>query len=181
MVFNTEIPFQVSKNELLVRGIGHFIFYSQKEKKLKREAFLPPPDKTDVSLLRRVYTSDDFCKQHAKKIKIGDSYQYCGLATFYFFQIDEINPNPAIAINPYVAGTPIDENGNYIKTPPVFVTTPGLPMHADLVYPLPTIKGSVNTENRQFAQNILKKALYHNDPFPDVNDKWLGNPLLAEI
>ncbi len=176
-LFKKEIPFQIGENELLVRGIGHFIFYSINDKKLKREAFLPPPDKADVSLLRRNYTTDDFCKNHGMKLQM-TGYNYCGLATFFCCQVNEINADSLITIKPILKGSPIDQYEKYIELPPVFTSTPGLPMHADLIYPYPAVKGKVNTSYRLFAQQMIKKANFHEDPNPGLNGKWLGPKLL---
>jgi hypothetical protein len=173
-----EIPFEVSKDELLVRAIGSFLFYSTSDNKLKREAFLPPPDKTDVSLLRRNYTTDDFCKKQGMSLKM-HGYQYCGLAIFYSYQIDEINADHQVVVKPVVHGTPIDENGNYVENPPVYTSSLGLPMHADLVYPVPAIKGQVNTSYRIFAQQMIKKAIFLSDPYPTEDGSWRGTPLLS--
>ena len=172
-----EIPFEISDDELLVRAIGHYMFFSINDKELKREAFLPPANRADVSLLRRKYTTDEFCKKHAKSINM-KGYIYCGLATFLFSEVAKINALPHVKVRPKVVGSPIDENGQYITQPPVFENAVGIPMHADIIYPEPVQKGKVMTEYRQFAQEMLKgRVTFLEDPNP-AEEVWSGDPLL---
>src|SRR5579885_2325230 len=76
---NLEIPRTVNEHEVVVRGIVHPLFVSSKTG-LKREAFLPPPNRSDVSTLRLFYTSPVFCKAHTKNLRIGAN-KYMGLET----------------------------------------------------------------------------------------------------
>ena len=173
-----EIPFTVSDNELLVRGIVHPMYYSNTKKCVKREAFLPPPNKTDVSLLRHRYTNDNFCKFHFSKLKISDS-QYCGIATFYNYHIAEIYKclDDIDKIEVHIKGTPINEINQYIEHPPVYKKAKGLPMHADMVYEIPIVKGEPNTKHRKFANHLAKISKYFNDPTPETHFSWSGEKL----
>lgn len=168
-----EIPFDISDNELIVRGVVHPMFYSGN--KLKEGAFLPPRDKTDVSVLRKDYTNDDFCKQHAKGLKIGDS-TYCGMATILAKHINDVVIDTGNLINVIIKGTPIDSNSQYVDTPPVFVNSKGLPMHADIIYEEPLIKGEPNTKHRKVAKKLASIANYFSDNNPE-SDNWSGIPL----
>ncbi|HEY1018438.1 MAG TPA: hypothetical protein VGE25_05540 [Sediminibacterium sp.] len=172
-----EIPFQVGNNELLVRGILHPMFYSNSNKTVKREAFLPPSNRQDVSLLRHGYSTDNFCKIHASSLVIKDN-QYCGLATFCAFHPKEVFDSiiPAERIKVEIKGTPIDENGVYISTPPVYKKSRGLPMHADMLYETPLVKGAPQTKHRQFANKLAKVSNYFHDPKPN-SQKWSGEKL----
>jgi hypothetical protein len=149
------------------------MFYSS-GKGVKREAFLPAPEKTDVSLLRHRYTDDHFCKNHSVSLKVGDN-NYCGMATFHCCHISEIIQETSDSDKTHVVlnGTPIDENNNYINIPPVFVDSPGLPMHADLIYDTPTQRGVPNTKHRQFASKLAKLSNYFDDPSP-ATINWSG-------
>jgi hypothetical protein len=166
---------EVDRNEILVRGIVHPMFYSISKNSIKPEAFLPPPNKRDVSLLRHSYTNDNFCKNHSKNLIIG-SNEYCGLATFCHYHIEIINNQPANITRTEILGTPIDGNGNYIYRSPIFYDTIGLPMHADLLYEQPMIKGAVNTNYRKYASQIVKIANYFKDPFPQM-ENWKGDKI----
>lgn len=175
---NTPIPLHIHAEELLVRGIVHPMFYSNSKARLKREAFLPPPTKQDVSLLRREFSPHDtFCKNHCKSIKVGNS-SYCGMATFLARHVDETNrdnDNVSLAVK----ATPIDEHGQYVEEGlEVFSESPGLPMHADLLYSVPApIQGQPSTIHRMMADRLLKIACFFLDESPD-SDNWEG-PQLA--
>lgn len=171
-----EIPFPVvDSEELLVRGILHPMFCSNSKNKLKREAFLPPPERRDVSLLRFLYTDDDFCKQHSKSLTIPNNI-YKGLATFKTVHVYNAVTAAKAEIEAHVKGTPIDINDNYIVSKPVYVGDPGLPMHADLLYSQALIKGEPNTNHRLIANELLKVALYYPDPSPETIP-WTGEKL----
>ncbi len=175
-----EIPFELESNELLVRGIFHPIFYSNSKGAVRREAFLPAPERADVSLLRHKYTNDNFCKNHSISLKIGDN-EYCGMATFQVLHVATIvkETSQTEKIDVEIKGTPIDEYQNYIYTPPVFIDAPGLPMHADMIYETPMIKGVPQTKHRQFASKLAKISNYFEDPYPK-NSGWRGPALTWE-
>lgn len=138
---------------------------------------MPPPNKTDVSLLRHKYTNDNFCKIHFSKLKIGDS-NYCGIATFNNYNIEEIyrTLDDIDKIEVRIIGTPINEINEYIQNPPVYKKAKGLPMHADMVYGIPIVKGEPNTRHRKFANHLAKISNYFNDPYPE-SVSWDGEKL----
>jgi hypothetical protein len=117
-----------------------------------------------VSLLRYRYTNENFCKNHFAKLKLGES-KYCGVATFHKFQTGNIylEIEDSIRILVEVKGTPIDSNNNYVEKPPVYTNSLGLPMHSDMLYETPFIKGEPNTKHRIFADKLAKIVNY----FPD--------------
>lgn len=170
-----EIPLQMSNKELLVRGIVHPLFYSNSEDALKREAFLPPSNKNDVSLLRHSYTNDDFCKKHSKSLKIGTN-EYCGLATFLHLHIFDLNKLKEIEITTEIKATPIDGENNYRTDSPIYIDDLGLPMHADLIYALPIIKGEPQTKHRKYAQKLAKIAYFIKDKNPSI-EKWVSEKI----
>lgn len=171
-----EIPFAISHNELLIRGIQHPMFYSNSNNEVKREAFLPPPQRRDVSILRREYAStDSSCKLHCKAVRLPNN-SYCGMATFLSNHIDEINSLSDIKTSVEVKGSPINEEGEYINSTPVYTDTPGLPLHADIIYDAPTIRGEPNAEHRIYANKLAKKVRYFHDPTPS-KENWSGEKL----
>jgi hypothetical protein len=174
-LLHLEIPFVVSNEETLVRGIVHPLFYSPNKKVLKREAFLPPPDKREVSLLRRLYTNDNFCKNHSASLSIANN-EYCGLATFRACHINQINEETDPEARTEIKATPLNKDNKPISRPPVFVNDPGLPMHADLLYQVPFVKGEVYTSYRAYASKLVKLANYFNDPSPGTQN-WKGEKL----
>ena len=98
------------------------------------------------------------------------------MATFISNHINEINSLQDIKTFVEVKGSPIDENGKYINAPPVFTNTSGLPMHADILYDAPTIKGEPNTAHRIYANKLAKKVKYFHDPTP-LQESWSGEKL----
>lgn len=84
------IPPQIGNDETLVRGIVHPLMFSKSRQKLKANAFLPPPGRSDVSVLRAKFTTPDFCKKHFKTLVVGN-HQYCGMAILEVSAIHQIN------------------------------------------------------------------------------------------
>ena len=136
-----------------------------------RNALLPPHGHSDVSLLRLRYTNLDFCKRHAKSINIPDA-KYWGLGAILSKHIDLLNKKKEeIGITAKLVATPLNESFNIINNIEVYTDTPGLPMHADLVYDEPMVKGEPATSHRQYARELLKVAKFKEDIMPDT-DKW---------
>lgn len=161
----------VNNEELLVRGIVHPLFCSDSKNRLKSQAFLPPPNRNDVSLLRHAYTNDDFCKKQTKSISIAMNQSYFGVATFIHKHIDLINSTFDAEFKVFINATPLDTNNNYRKDFPVFISDKGLPMHSDLVYNTPVVRGEPNTLHRAFADKLCKVAYLLKDQHPS-SDKW---------
>jgi hypothetical protein len=75
-----------------------------------------------------------------------------------------------------IKATPLDKDNKQIVGPPVFMNDPGLPMHADLLYQVPFVKGEVYTAYRAYASKLVKLANYYNDPSPKTQN-WNGEKL----
>jgi hypothetical protein len=162
----------VHEDELLVRVIVHPLFFSQSKNKLKEGAFLPAPNGTDVSVLRHLYTTDLFCKTHAKSVIVGN-HTYCGLATLIHKNVQDLNRSQiAQAI---VNSTPLDKN-HKLRTGHVYGVDEGLPMHADIVYDRQVLAGQPNTDLRKYANQLALRARYFNDPYP-ASPEWKGGKL----
>ncbi len=172
------IPRTIDENETILRCLVHPMFYSRSKKAMKREAFLPPPNKKDVSVLRRDYTSDDsFCKNHCKTIKIGVS-TYIGIAVFLARHIREINNDEQTTIPMELKPTPLNPENELVSGyKEIFMDTPGLPMHADIIYERPLHKGMPATEHRIVANMLLKKTTLYIDKFIESNT-WDGLELV---
>lgn len=174
---NTIIPENFNENELIIRGIFSPIFYSTRTRKLKEGAFMPPPSKRDVSVLRKNYADDNFCKNHCIKVKIPKN-NYCGLASFLARHIDELAKEYQLEDLVFLKFTPLDENYNLIETRPILITTAGVPMHADIYYNGEFVNGKPQTQFRQFAKKLANEiSNYFDDPFPDAQN-WNG-PILT--
>jgi hypothetical protein len=76
----TEIPVAVKCDEVIVRGICH-PFHLNNKGKLKWNAFRPPPERRDVSVIRKCYMGVEFCKRKAQELTDPlKNKSYCGLA-----------------------------------------------------------------------------------------------------
>ena len=121
--------------------------------------------------LRLRYTNLDFCKRHAKSIDIPDT-KYWGLGAILSKHVDQLNmKREEIGIAAKLVATPLNKSFNIINNINVYTDTPGLPVHADLVYDEPMVKGEPATSHRQYARELLKVAKFKEDMMPDT-DKW---------
>jgi hypothetical protein len=162
------IPQIVSDDEILVRAIFHSLFYSKSDKKIKKEAFLPPPQRVDVSTLRLSYTTRDFCKNHALSITIRNN-TYIGLA---LIKVAFIRNNKDIVD---VISTYYDEFGKLVQREEIYSNDKGLPMHADILYNFtPTIEEPIPQKIRVLANEIAKNATFYEDPYPSEKN-WNGS------
>lgn len=156
------VPREISDNEPCVRCIVHPFMYSIKKGKLRREALMPAPDSTDVSLLRLAYTTKEFCIEHGKSMKFSGSTFYA-LASIERADVKEINSladdneNDFGKIRSDIIYGPIHK-GEYILNKDVYVEDPDveLPMHADLRYNM-TNAGEVRTKLRKYASALVNK------------------------
>lgn len=176
-----EIPWTVGSEEALVRAIVHPFFVSKN--KLKREAFLPPNKRNDVSVLRLHFTDHDFCKNHGKSLKIGD-HKYVGLASIFTYGIREACNEP---LEPFEDGrkphvdaiaTPLDVNLHLrASSDRIFTDDNGLPMHADVVYNFQPEEGEpIPAQIKILATRLKSIANFHPDPDID-SDVWTGATL----
>jgi hypothetical protein len=171
------IPRSIAGAETLIRGIVHPYFYSESKGKLKPEAFLPPPAKRDVSVLRLNYADAPFCKQHCKDLRMGRGGLYVGMAALLAEAVDEAAQLPAVAGAVVVEATPLNEHKQLVAaTAEVTTADAGLPMHADILYSQPVEKGVPNQGAHMAARYLMSKARYYRDPAP-TEDGWRGEAL----
>lgn len=171
------IPTNIAPIETLVRGIFRPLFYSGN--KLKPNAFMPGPDKADVSVLRLCYTNADFCKRHTSSIPINNN-TYCGLATIDVKSVEEANSvvfESELTVS--VSATPLREDKTIREaSEEISSDDEGLPMHADLIYSQPNRRGETNPDMQNIARFLLHRSSYYADP--DIeSDTWLGPALPA--
>lgn len=161
----------ILEDEICIRCILSPLFCHSTKKKLKENAFLPPPNSDEVSLLRLIYTDLNRCKLHAKHIedtlkeKVSD-IQYQGLASITSKDVNEANLE--LDMSCLIVYAPMDKDGNYIPDyKDVYSDESGLPMHANLIYPYKMEKGKVATEARKYARRLLKLAKFEYDNNPE--------------
>lgn len=177
-----EIPLFISENEILVRCIGHDLYYSREKGRILSTAFMPPPRSNEVSLLRLDYSNASLCKKHAKTIKKND-YVYIGLSITKaqsFLEATELCSVNEVIIE--IVATPLDINKKLRLSKRVFVLDEGLPYHADLVYNWEAIKGKpAPNKIKKIAKHLSKNppTLYFED-FKIDEIKWGGKPLLFD-
>jgi len=161
------IPLSIASQELLVRGIFHPLFYSRSGGNLKPQAFLPPPGKRDVSVLRLQYTDSNFCKKHMSSLRMGTEQHYAGLAVVESSAIDNAN-------------TTVDKNASSDEWNVGVVASPltGLDMHADILYNKPVEKGKIAVALQQIVRRIILKANVFLDPDGEA-EEWTGGALKA--
>lgn len=163
-------PSEIDKDEIVIRGILHSLHVSKSKNKLKREAFLPPPGKKDVSVLRLLYTDPNFCKSHTKNLASNIPNQsYFGLATLKAYRIPETN----VKIKAMNSG--FDISIDLVSSP-----QEDLPMHADILYSDYYLKDShePKTKFRMIADVLIEKSLLFSDNDPNSNS-WNGPSLYA--
>lgn len=161
----------ILEDEICIRCILSPLFCHSTKRKLKENAFLPPPNSNEVSLLRLMYTDLTRCKLHAKHIeetlkeKVSD-IQYQGLASITSKDVNEANED--LNMTCQIVYAPMDENGNYISNDKdIYADESGLPMHANLLYPYKMERGEVKTEARKYARRLLKLAKFEYDDNPE--------------
>lgn len=157
----------IVSDEILIRGVKYPVHY---KKKIQPDVFMPPPDSADVSLLRLRYSTLDFCKLFSSRLKSNTSHiRYWGLGAFLAGCVETVNNDPEIEVKATVVCSPMDEELNYIREEDIdsiTTDTPGAPMHADLRYERPFVKGAIDTDHRQYAKKLLsflqvKEDLHH--------------------
>lgn len=188
-VKKVEIPLSVSDDEILVRCIGHELYYSLKKERLASTAFMPPSGSNEVSLLRLRYSNADVCKKHAKSIK-KNNYTYCGLSLTFagtFLEAPQKSSHETYhdgtPIIVKIAATPLDEKKEKRNVDKIYTSDAGLPFHADLIYNWTPTKG-------QTAPTVIKKIARYlsKNPqtfyFPDKNiqhENWCGDELIIQV
>lgn len=150
-----------------------------------------------VSLVRLNYTDADTCKKQGQKIvnpeAVNPAEAFVGVLLFKRPYIDEVceedvakdqESKREIESDPVVVvrGTPMDDSNPRPKYVPegieVYTDTPGLPMHADLVYNFPKPeKGKPNNPINMLAKAILAKSILKLDSSQDPK-KWGGEELI---
>lgn len=165
---------EVDDSEVCIRCICSPLHVKAKTGTLKREAFLPPPNKREVSLLRLRYTDLNFAKSHAKSLKLTDQ-TYWGLASIVKSDIKSVQiEDDAFSVD--ILGTPISKDKKYIPVNiSVYSDDEGLPMHADLIYSEFADANEVKTQMRKFANILVKIAKHRKDDNVDQSDWSMGD------
>lgn len=174
------IPHSIAPAETLIRGILHPYFYSESKRRLKPEAFLPGPSKRDVSVLRLAYTDAHSCKQHCMGLRMGTDGHYVGMAALVANTIEQASALPQVSGVVTVEATPLDADLQPIVAEVISTEDAGLPMHADILYREPMLKGVPNPAAQQAARYLLSRASYYADPQP-TTEGWTGSALQAPV
>lgn len=158
------IPRVISPNERCLRLLFYPFGYKNK---IRKEAFMPPVDSTDISIHRLDYTTLERCKElgykiHEERQKKQLSMpgiplsEFVGMAIILASLIEEANKyaeDEGIDIKAMIAYGPM-HNNEYILDRDVYVDDPDIdmPMHADIRYNKVCEKGEVQTQMRKYAK-----------------------------
>lgn len=155
----TILPKQINEDEPCVRCVFH-PYHIDSKGNIKREAFLPPNGKNDVSLFRLNYMSLDKCIEHGNGMS-SSGKKFLAIASITQKDVSDNNnleQNQKNGISADIYYAPMNK-GNYVdKNLDVYIDDPNidLPAHADLKYNK-NLDGTVKTELRQYAASLAKK------------------------
>ncbi len=169
-----EIPRVIQGEEKIVRGAFHPFHVSKN--KIKREAFIPPKGKNDVSTMRLSHSSPDQCKAHLKKLETPQK-KFQGLAVFKAEHIQAVDKERMGKTAVEIKATPLDEQ-NRIRddNETIYDTDGGNPFHSDILYSQNlTDEEEPKTEIRMLAEAIKKKVKYYVDTTNSL--EWKGDAL----
>lgn len=152
-------PCEIANEEAIARGI--FSRYHVKRGKLKPDAYWPPYDSDEVSVMRASWIGADACKRHAKDLENPDEGKiYEGLAILSAQQITQ-------------------SGARLIDTRKVFQG------HADIRHDIVPRRGEpLPAEQlktlRDRAKAFATLASYYPDPDPTA-ETWTGPDLLYKV
>lgn len=164
----------VEDSEICIRCICSPLHVSSHKGTLKREAFLPPPNRSDVSLLRLRYTDLNFAKTHAKNLNLARQ-DYWGLASIVKRDISSVDiEDTGLSVD--IISTPLSKDKQYIPIDiDVYSDDEGLPMHADLIYTETANANEVKTQMRKIANMLIKIAKFQKDEESDKEEWSMGD------
>ena len=156
----------IEDKENIVRGIFH-PYHIKSNGSIKREAFIPPKNRNDVSVMRLDFASSDICKLHLKAIETPNK-KFRGIAEFTAAAVRHVNRERTGSVEVSLKASPLDENRQERKPDEEILDTDlGNPFHADLLYSQAlTDEAEPKTEIRILA-DALRKQIIH---FEDIND-----------
>jgi len=177
-----EVPRVVDSQEIIVRTVKNPNHVDSKGK-LRDNLFMPSGAHKEISVLRLLYTTPDFCKKHSHKIlnqERGESFH--GLGIIYAKTIRAIGERIGIPDAADVLGTPLDENNEYIgEGIPVYVTDPGNPAHADIIFTCPPPESGVPSNPiKKVAKEILRNSHIKVDRDVTNAEIWTSDELVIQ-
>ncbi len=75
-----DIPVEIADEEKIVRAVKTPQHVHKKKPKLKPAAFRPPPERDDLSVMRKDHMGANACKAQAQSLSKPPVSTYCGLA-----------------------------------------------------------------------------------------------------
>ena len=153
-----DIPVAIDGDEKIVRGIFYPYHFDQKKQKLKPEAFIPPYDTDELSVIRSTYMRINFCKEKEKEIKSRGSPKniYVGLACIIVSRIRDIGINVVDSRRVYCGHADI-KTGCIVRK-----EEPGAPKDVK--------------RRREIAKQLINRSIMHVDPNPSISS-WQGSRL----
>ena len=156
----SEIPPKINDNEEIIRGVYHPANFT-KANKIKKNVFMPPPEKDELSVLRLNYSSHKRCKFHCKQIQVPNNRNYWGLS--------QLSANEIYTINGCnIIHTPLDVTTfNDVKY--------SLPEHADIKLPFTRPSNPnqpLEIEDDRIIEKLLEVATFYKDVDIDCSE-WV--------
>ena len=143
----------------MVRAVFYPYHLNDKGTNLKRHAFRSPPDMDEISVIRRHYVDDQFCKDKAMSIDLLGRCRGEGRKEFRGFAIIS-----AKAIRKYGSDV-VDSRNVYLA-------------HADIRHGVVTAKHEpLPAELNDRLDQLKKAAKFVSDPFPQ-RWKWASQQLI---
>lgn len=144
------IPVSIEDAETVARAIFHP--YHIKKGNLKPAAFRPPPERTDVSVMRHNHMGDSRCKLKAKEMA-NDNKKFKGFAIIGAINVRECEADV------------VDSRDQFIGHADILHSIPAPPKHN----PLPSSYIDI-------LKKLADKANFIDDPDP-TSDEWKGEKL----
>lgn len=175
--FPKKIPLSIDDNEIVLRACFHPFTYSDKDKKPKREAFLPNKKQPEagISVFRLKYTNFNFCKKMSH-LQTNENKKFRGYSSITQKILNNLNISE-LPVTANIVASPMDAKGRYSNRKNVYVGARGLPMHADIFYSADIELNEANTDLRMYANALLKHVdfRFYNDPLPNLTEWYTSN------
>lgn len=150
---------EIRHDESFYRAIFSPIHYSINDRKIKREALLPPKGRCDVSMFRVKYISMEECIDNACNIQM-KGQNFCVVATVSNRDIAHNNRTfSKDKISATVVYSPMHKDKYVDKSIDVYTCDPNIdkPSHVDLTYSeLMSDDSDVKTKMRKYAHSLVK-------------------------
>lgn len=163
------IPKTIDIDEPCIRLLFHPLMVSESNRKLRREAMLPKPQRNDVSLQRLNYTSIERIVEIGSGMNYGSNHLW-GYATVKARDVEDNNV-ACEGAEAHITYAPMHRGEYASRDVDLYVDDKNvdMPMHADMLYsnPLPREESKVRTAMRKYATALVKRM---NGSISEINN-----------